>query len=57
MMSRGECQWVHWVRGVRERPWTVGVDMVWWSGGGWEGRGSDLGRVLEWVSGKAEICD
>lgn len=48
---------MHWVRGVRERPWTVGVDMVWWSGGGWEGRGSDLGRVLEWVSGKAEICD
>jgi hypothetical protein len=32
MMSRGECQWVHWVRGVRETPWTVGgvevVDML-----------------------------
>ena len=22
MMSRGEFQWAHWVRGVRERPWT-----------------------------------
>jgi hypothetical protein len=22
MMSRGECQCLHWVRGVRERPWT-----------------------------------
>jgi uncharacterized membrane protein YhiD involved in acid resistance len=22
MMSRGEFQCVHWVRGVRERPWT-----------------------------------
>jgi hypothetical protein len=31
MISSGECQWVHWVRGVTERPWTVGVaedDMV-----------------------------
>jgi hypothetical protein len=43
MMSRGEFQWAHWVRGVRERPWTwtscssvvsvvvdvgVGVDVV-----------------------------
>jgi hypothetical protein len=23
MMSRGEFQWAHWVRGVRERPWTL----------------------------------
>lgn len=24
MMSSGECQWVHCVKGVMEMPWTVG---------------------------------
>lgn len=28
MMSSGEDQWRHWVRGVRERPWTFGGGLV-----------------------------
>lgn len=32
MMSRGELQCAHWVRGVRERPWTWGSGCVCFGG-------------------------